>query len=124
MTYFGKIAQAIFAEFERLGLNPENSPYAAAASGDAADVEQFLARLRAMESGVAWRDVYPDMLAGWVRGRPEARRPCEACGSFDYPSPSARPAFYSLWPDIEARPQARSCLISRRCGCDCRYRRR
>jgi hypothetical protein len=105
MNDFDKAVQAIFAEFERLGLKLEDSPYSAL-SGDGGGVEQFLARLQMMQPGVTWRDVYPDMPADWVPGRPETwRTPYKPFGSFDYPTPPAGPAFYVLWPEPGAGPR-------------------
>src|SRR4051794_15999071 len=98
MSDLDRAAQAILAEFERLGLKLEDSPYSGGAAGTDAGVEQLLARLRAMQPGVTWRDVYPDMPADWVPGRPKTwRTPYNPLGSFDYPSPPAGPAFYVLW---------------------------
>lgn len=50
----------IFAQFRRLNLDLDESPYQfmSAAPGGA---EEFLSQLRGMKPGVTWWDVFPDM---------------------------------------------------------------
>lgn len=93
-----EIVREILAEYERIGLRVADSPYGALA-GDIDAIAPFLQRLRTMQPGVTWRDIFPNMPADWVPGRPETwRRPYKPFGAFDYPAPPAGPAFYVLWP--------------------------
>ena len=61
------------AEFERLGLQLDDCPYKAFAASPG-EGERFLDGLRRMQPGVSWRDVFPDMPAHWVPGRPKRGR--------------------------------------------------
>lgn len=103
MTDVDSVGRAIFAELQRLQLNPDDSPYQVMA-GDLAGLERLLAKLRAMQPGATWHDVYPDRPERWVPGRPETwREPYRPFGSFDYAAPPAGPAFYVLWAVAGAR---------------------
>jgi hypothetical protein len=92
----------ICAEFDRLGLQLADSPYQAFAAS-AEGGERFLASLRRLPSGATWRDVFPDMPAHWVLGRPETWTvPYRPLGDFDYRELPAGPAVHIHWPERPA----------------------
>ncbi len=102
------MSYSIFSEFERLGLAYEESPYQGLAFGPGGE-QDFLAHLRRLGPGATWRDVFPDMPAHWVLGRPETwTEVYEPLGAFDYPHPPAGPAFLVGWtePGASARHAA------------------
>ena len=107
MTNVESIVKAIFAEFDRLGLVLSESPYQGMAAGPGGP-EALLDQLRAMQPGVTWRDVHPDMPSHWVIGRPETwTHPYEPLGSFDFPN-TAGSARNLRWMD-QHRRHATSC---------------
>ena len=88
----------IFAEFERLGLRLDDSPYQAFAAGPGG-AERFLGELRRLQPGATWHDVFPDMPAHWVPGRPETWiRRYRPLGAYDYPTLPTGPAMHVHWP--------------------------
>ena len=83
--------EVLLAEFERLGLNIRDlSGFAHSGS-----LEPLIARVRAMEPGVTWHEVLPDLPKQFVPGRPETwplkYRPV---GDYDYPELPAGPALH------------------------------
>jgi hypothetical protein len=84
----------IFAEFARLGLRLDESPHQAFAAGPGG-AEHLLETLRDLRAGATWHDVFPDMPASWVPGRPATwttlYRPL---GPFDYPTLPTGPAVH------------------------------
>ena len=97
MPHGGDSSSAILDEFARLKLNLKDSPYRVISS-EPGGAERFLAHLQAMEPGITWRDVYPDMPAHWIPGRPETwTHKYKPFGAFDYAEPPAGPAFYVHW---------------------------
>ncbi|MEO6211500.1 MAG: hypothetical protein ABIQ10_15440 [Gemmatimonadaceae bacterium] len=92
----------LLAEFERLGLDIGDLP-GFARSGS---LEPLIARVRAMEPGVTWHEVLPDLPKQFVPGRretwPNKYRPV---GDYDYPTPPAGPALHIHY-DKNAPPNA------------------
>ena len=89
----------ILAEFRRLGLRLDDSPYQAFAAGPGG-AERFLESLRRFQPGVTWRDVFPDMPSHWIPGRPETwTHPYRPLGDFDYHEPPAGPDVHIYWPE-------------------------
>jgi hypothetical protein len=94
-----EVTAQIFAEFERLGLDLAESPYQGMVSSEPGEAERFLSRLRGMQLGLTWWDVFPDIPAHWVPGRPETwtvrYRPL---GPYDYQELPTGPAVHVAWP--------------------------
>lgn len=109
------MARAIFAEYERIGLRPEDSPSLAIGAGAEHD---FLARLRSLPTGATWRDVFPEMPAHWVPGRPETfTGPYRPLGPYDYQELPTGPAVHVVWPTaIEASRLERLVMDARETG--------
>ena len=105
---------AMDAELARLGLDLADSPYGVL-GGDGPDAAaRFLARLRALRAGATWRDVFPDMPAHWVPGRPETwTKPYRPYGPFDYPAPPAGPSLLVVWDGPAAAGPRHDALVQR-----------
>jgi len=89
----------ILIELARLGLDVSTSPVGGLVTGDAESAAAFVARLRAMEVGVTWRDVFPDLPAHWDVEDPETwTMPYRPIGAFDYPTLPTGPALHVSWP--------------------------
>ena len=89
--------ELVFAEFERLGLNPYDAPGLAFGDGEAG-VERFLTHLRSLAPGATWRQVLPDLPAHWVPGKPETwTRPYVPFGPYDYAELPTGPAIHVIW---------------------------
>lgn len=94
-----EVTAQIFAEFERLGLDVAESPYQGMVSSEPRGAERFLARLRGMQPGVTWWDVFPDIPAHWVPGCPETWTvPDRPLGPYDYQELPTGPAVHVAWP--------------------------
>ncbi len=83
-------------ELQRLGLNIVDVPGLAVGPGGA---DALLAHVRSLPVGATWRDVFPDMPAHWVPGRPSTwtgrYRPR---GPYDYQELPTGPAVHVKWP--------------------------
>lgn len=88
---------AFRAEVERLQLRLEDLPGGLALQ-DADAFQHLLRAMRALEAPATWRDVFPDLPAHWVAGRPETwttrYRPF---GPYDYQSLPTAPAVHVQW---------------------------
>ena len=93
------VLRAIEAELRRIGLDPDESPGLAM---DADSVEAFLRRLRELQPGSSWSDVFPDQPKGWHPGDPE---PEQALGAFDYPDPPRGIAVYASLEKVDSAEQ-------------------
>jgi hypothetical protein len=65
-----KKAKEIQADFDRLGLDPDEMPGGGLSVGGEA-LEPLLLRLKALAPGVTWRDIFPGIPAHWEAGKPE-----------------------------------------------------
>jgi hypothetical protein len=98
----------VAAEFERLGLNLDESPYQSFAAERGA-AQRFIEGLRRLQPGVTWRDVFPDMPDHWVLGRPETwTRPYHPLGPYDYQELPTGPAVHVQW----RKDTPRECLAA------------
>ncbi len=71
-------------EFKRLGLDYRDLPGLAIGDSDE-DAAAFLAHLRDLEPGATWHDVFPNLPAHWVPGKPETwTHPFTPFGPYDY----------------------------------------
>lgn len=68
MSSHDEAMHAFELEVLRLGLRLEDLPGGGLA---VQDLDAFLRFLRTLEPPVTWRDVFPDLPAHWVPGRPE-----------------------------------------------------
>ena len=94
-------AELVFAEIERLGLNPYDAPGLAFGDGEAG-IERFLTHLRSLAPGATWRQVLPDLPAHWVPGKPETwTRPYVPFGPYDYADLPTGPAIHVIWDGVE-----------------------
>ena len=92
-----EIFRLIIAEFERIGLRTDDLPGLVM---DAGAEQEFSARLHALPVGATWRDVFPDMPAHWVPGRPESwTGPYQPLGAYDYQQLPTGPAAHVQWPN-------------------------
>ena len=83
-------------EVRRLGLRFDDLPGGGLA---VANPEAFLRHLRSLEPPVTWRDVFPDLPAHWVPGRPETwTTPYRPLGPYDYQELPTGPAFHVVGP--------------------------
>jgi hypothetical protein len=86
---------ALEAEFRRLGLDVRDVP---SLGGNAGGLLHLLERMRAMEPGVTWRDVLPDLPAYVVPGDPMSwlNAPIRfyPLGAFDYQQLPVGPALH------------------------------
>jgi hypothetical protein len=85
-------------EIQRLGLNLDSLPGGGLAA-DSASLDNLLQRIRGLTPPVTWRDIFPDIPAHWVEGRPDTwttrYRPL---GSYDHQSLPTGPAIDVNWP--------------------------
>ena len=107
----------IFAELARLGLRLDESPYQAFAAGPGG-AAQLLDKLRGLQTGVTWRDVFPDMPASSMLGDPETwTTPYRPLGPFDYPTLPTGPAVHVHWPaGADTSPLAEFVATARAAG--------
>jgi len=84
------------SEVRRLGLRLEDMPGGGLAVQDS---DAFIRFLRSLEPPVTWRDVFPDLPAHWVAGRPETwTTPYRPFGSYDYQELPTGPAVHVIGP--------------------------
>jgi len=92
------VSRRFEAEMRRLQLEPDDLPGALVVS-DGEAFEQLISLMQALEPPVTWRDVFPDLPAHWVPGRPETwttrYRPF---GPYDYQSLPTGPAVHVTGP--------------------------
>ena len=100
------VLRAIDAELRRIGLDPEELPGLAM---DADSVEAFLGRLRELQPGSSWSDVFPDQPKGWHPGDTE---PEQALGAFDYPDAPRGIAVFASLAKIESAEQVAQNLFT------------
>jgi hypothetical protein len=94
------IPKALGAEFRRLGLNVDEFPGGGLMVG-AGSLERLIARLRDMQPGVTWRDVFPNLPAHWMPGQSETWTvPFLPLGPFDYQELPAGPAVHVVWKHV------------------------
>lgn len=78
-----ELNEAVQQQIHRLGLNPEHNPYMVA--GTLEGMAEFVAKLKALEPGVTWRDVFSDIPAHWDLEDPDTwTEAFEPYGPFDY----------------------------------------
>ena len=107
-----ELTKALRAEFERLGLRVEDLP-AGGLAGDRSGVQDLLARLRLAKAAVTWRDVFPDLPAHWVAGRPETWTvPYRPLGPYDYQELPTAPAVHVSWREREKSDQRLLSLVN------------
>ena len=91
-----EVMRAIEAEFQRLGLRGNELPGGGLAVQDS---EAFLRFLQSFEPPITWRDVFPDLPAHWLPGRPETwTRPYRPLGPYDHQTLPTGPAIHVEWP--------------------------
>jgi hypothetical protein len=109
-----EIRKAMDAEFERLGLDAHDIPGGGLA-GSADGIELLLRHLRALSPGATWREVFPDLPAHWLPGRPETwTRPYRPLGTYDYQELPTGPVAHVLW-DGPGSPSQLDELIAAAC---------
>ena len=114
MSHADSPKTAFLAELARLGLALETFPGGGLA-GDTRALPQLLAHMRSLMPPVTWHDVFPDLPAHWVTGRPETWTvPYKPLGTFDYQAPPTGPAIHVIWPDDTDRARLDDLLISAR----------
>jgi hypothetical protein len=86
----------LLAELERLGLDPAALNGLSFALGSAGFTD-LLARLRTLQPGATWREVFPDAPAGWKPGVPETWiTPYVPSGLYDYQELPTGPLIHVL----------------------------
>jgi len=97
MLRHDQLFAALQQELQRLNLSLDSLPGGGFAADDSLD--DLLERTRALVPPVAWREVFPDIPAHWVEGRPETwttrYRPL---GPYDHQSLPTGPAIHVAWP--------------------------
>ena len=97
MAIDNRALQAFRAEVERLQLRFEDFPGGLAVQDEDA-FQHLLRAMRALEAPATWRDVFPDLPAHRVAGRPETwTSPYRPFGPYDYQSLPTGPAVHVEW---------------------------
>jgi hypothetical protein len=92
------VVDAIFWEFDRIGMRKEDLPGLAIEGGME---REFLKRLEQFPAGASLHDVFPDMPSHWVAGQPETwTTPYRPFGPYDYQELPTGPAFHVQWPKL------------------------
>jgi len=96
-----ELNEAVRRQMERLKLNPEHNPYMLA--GTLEGLAEFVSKLEALEPGVTWRDVFPDIPAHWNLEDDETwTERFEPYGPFDYQQLPAGAAVIVGYADLGA----------------------
>jgi hypothetical protein len=89
---------AFRTEVRRLGLHLDTLPGGGLA-GDADSLAGLVERIRGLAPPVTWRDIFPDIPAHWVEGRPETwTTRYYPLGPYDHQSLPTGPAIHVDWP--------------------------
>lgn len=99
------LLETTFAELRRIGLDAREMR--GLAFGQRADVYTFVERLRALERGASWSDVFPDTPKDRLSG---ARPHEQALGPFDYADAPRGPAVFASLIADDPRSAAASAL--------------
>lgn len=94
MSTLDEFFSAFQHEIQRLGLNLDSLPGGGLVA-DAASFDDLLRRIRALTPPVTWRDIFPDLPAHWVEGRPDTWTPrYRPVGPYDHQSLPTGPAIH------------------------------